>query len=112
MQSLLGSARPRLRISRLFGTQYQKAALRVVPPSSAAFSRRMTSFPNQRENNAAESPPAPPPTIMTSASESKEVGATGVADRRGAIECDWDIEKPPARTLHAERERPLRPPPE
>src|SRR5580700_9636818 len=110
MQSLLGSARPRLRICRLLGTQYQKAALRVVPPSSAAFSRRMTSFPSQRENNAAESPPAPPPTTMTSASESKEVGATGVADRRSGIEGDWDIEKPPRQTFHPLRVRPLRPP--
>src|SRR5271156_207912 len=85
MQSLFGSSIPRERIAALFGTQYQKAALRVVPPSSGAFSRRRTSFPNHRENKAAESPPAPDPTTTILASASNPFGRAGADEPRFAI---------------------------
>jgi hypothetical protein len=85
MQSLFGSSIPNERIAALFGTQYQKAALRVVPPRSGAFSRRRTSFPNHRENKAAESPPAPDPTTTISTSASKPFGRVGADEPRFAI---------------------------
>src|SRR3954454_20223742 len=67
-------------MGRLFGTQYQNAALRAVPPSSGAFSSRITSSPSQRANSADGSPPPPPPTTTTSAVASQPFGATGAAD--------------------------------
>src|SRR5260370_41047352 len=48
---------PNARIGSLFGTQYQNAALRAVPPSSGAFSSRITSLPSHRENKAEGRPP-------------------------------------------------------
>ena len=72
-----------------------KAALRVVPPSSDAFSRRRTSFPNHRENKAAESPPAPEPTTTISTSASKLFGRTGAAEARSAVWREVDTEYPP-----------------
>src|SRR3954467_8792788 len=54
-------------MGRLFGTQYQNAALRAVPPSSGAFSSRITSSPSQRAKSAAGRPPPPPPTPPTPA---------------------------------------------
>ena len=53
---------PLSRIAWLLGTQYQKAALRVVPPTSGAFSRISTLLPSQREKSAVARPPAPAPT--------------------------------------------------
>src|SRR4051794_40071858 len=72
-------------IERLFGTQYQNAAFFAVPPSSGAFSSRMTSSPNQRANSAAGSPPPPPPTTTTSAVASNTPPATGAADSRSLV---------------------------
>src|SRR5580700_4947822 len=95
MQSLFGSSIPNERIAALFGTQYQKAALRVVPPRSGAFSRRRTSFPSHRENKAAESPPAPDPTTTISTSASKLFGRTGAAEARSAVWREVDTEYPP-----------------
>src|SRR4051794_16349336 len=72
------------RIAALFGTQYQNAALRAVPPSSGAFSRSTTSLPTQRANRAAGRPPPPPPTTTMSASTSNGASAeTGAAEARG-----------------------------
>src|SRR5215207_11164036 len=76
---------PRAVIGSLCGTQYQKAALRAVPPSSGAFSRRTTSSPSQRLNSAAGSPPPPPPTTTTSACTSTGPVSAGRAVSRTAI---------------------------
>jgi len=70
---------PSARIASLFGTQYQNAAFAAVPPSSGAFSSRITSLPSQRPNSAAGSPPPPPPTTTMSASASKAPCAAGAA---------------------------------
>ncbi|MCY1250948.1 hypothetical protein D9M72_646470 [compost metagenome] len=84
MQSSLRSSMPSALIGSLLGTQYQKAALRAVPPSSGAFSRSMTSLPNQRLKSADDSPPAPPPTITMSVSSSNLSETLAAADSRGA----------------------------
>src|ERR1700722_12919174 len=93
MQSFFESVRPCLRIAALLGTQYQKAAFRVVPPISEAFSRTITSSPSQRANNAADRPPAPLPTTTMSTSASKAFGCAGAAERRltTAFEPDMGI---------------------
>src|SRR5918999_949987 len=83
-QSSSRSSSPSARSGSLLGTQYQKAALRAVPPSWGAFSSRITSLPSQRLNSAAGSPPPPPPTTTTSASASKVPSPAGAADSRGA----------------------------
>ena len=64
------------------GTQYQNAAFLAVPPSSGAFSSRITSSPSQRANSAAGSPPPPPPTTTTSAVASNAPAPAGAADSR------------------------------
>src|SRR3954468_7421759 len=79
MKSASPSVIPRSRIGALFGTQYQNAALRAVPPSWGAFSRRTTSSPSQRANRAAGSPPPPPPTTTMSASMSNGASAAAGA---------------------------------
>src|ERR1700750_2361670 len=77
---------PAARIGSLFGTQYQTATLRAVPPSSGAFSSRTTSLPSQRLNSAAGSPPPPPPTTTMSASTSTvPLAGAGAGDSRAAI---------------------------
>src|SRR5215210_5163735 len=70
----------------LWGTQYQNAAFRAVPPSRSAFSRSTTSSPSQRANNAVGSPAPPPPTTTTSACTSTAPAAAGRADSRVAID--------------------------
>src|ERR1700733_8905230 len=94
MQSFFGSVKPIARIGALFGTQYQNAALRVVPPISGAFSRMITSLPSQRENKAVERPPAPLPTTTTSTSTSKALGRAGDADR--GLGPAWEEEMQPS----------------
>src|SRR5260370_145229 len=91
MQSAFGSVSPSLRIAALLGTQYQKAALRVVPPISGAFSSTMTSSPSQRENKAADNPPAPLPTTTTSTSASNALARAGAADLRLAVVTELDM---------------------
>src|SRR5215210_5961502 len=70
----------------LWGTQYQNAAFRAVPPSRSAFSRSTTSSPSQRANSAVGSPPPPPPTTTTSACTSTAPAAARRADSRVAID--------------------------
>src|SRR5580693_3664281 len=86
MQSFLGSLVPAARIAALFGTQYQKAALRVVPPSRPAFSSTSTSLPCQRENNAVARPATPLPIVITSTSASNlPLAAAGAEDLRAMV---------------------------
>src|SRR5581483_4906354 len=77
---------PAARMAALFGTQYQNAALRVVPPSWPAFSSTRTLLPCQRLNNAVARPatPLPTTTISTSASNLPFAGA-GAADLRAMV---------------------------
>src|SRR2546421_9057875 len=65
-------------MAALLGTQYQNAAFLVVPPSSGAFSSRITWSPSQRAKSAADSPPPPPPTTTMSLSRSKRPSAETV----------------------------------
>src|SRR4028119_1450573 len=77
---------PAARIASLSGTQYQKAALRAVPPSSGAFSSSTTSLPSHRLNSAVGRPPPPPPTTTTSVTTSAgRSSRTGAADSRGGV---------------------------
>src|SRR6516162_10862911 len=86
MQSFFGSLVPAARIAALFGTQYQKAALRVVPPSPLAFSSTSTSLPCQRENRAVARPATPLPIVMTSTSASNlPLAAAGAEDLRAMV---------------------------
>src|ERR1051325_4392876 len=86
MQSFLGSLVPAARIAALFGTQYQNAALRVVPPSCDAFSRTRTLSPSQQVNRAVARPATPLPTTMTSNSPSNlPLAAPGAADLRAMV---------------------------
>src|SRR3954447_9377694 len=70
---------------RLLGTQYQNAAFLAVPPSSGAFSSRITSSPSQREKSAAGRPPPPPPTTTTSVATSKAPLDAGAAASRSSM---------------------------
>src|SRR6266516_4998759 len=73
-------------MAALLGTQYQNAAFLVVPPSSGAFSSRITWSPSQRAKSAADSPPPPPPTTTISLSRSKRPSAgTGAAEVRAGM---------------------------
>src|SRR6185312_5262070 len=86
MQSFLGSLVPAARIAALFGTQYQKAALRVVPPNRPAFSSTSTSLPCQRLNSAVASPATPLPIAITSTSASNlPLAAAGAEDLRAMV---------------------------
>src|SRR5579883_3233049 len=86
MQSFFGSWMPAARMATLFGTQYQNAALRVVPPSCAAFSRTRTLLPCPRLNKAVASPATPLPTAMMSTSASNlPLALAGAADLRGML---------------------------
>jgi len=77
---------PAARIAALFGTQYQKAALRVVPPSLLAFSSTSTSLPCQWENRAVARPATPLPIVMTSTSASNlPLAAAGAEDLRAMV---------------------------
>ena len=57
---------PAFFIASLFGTQYQKAALAVVPPMLPAFSRITALLPCQRAKSAEARPPQPLPATTTS----------------------------------------------
>src|SRR2546427_1785141 len=73
-------------MAALLGTQYQNAAFLVVPPSSGAFSSRITWSPSQRAKSAADSPPPPPPTMTMSLSRSKRPSVgTGAAEVRAGM---------------------------
>src|ERR1700733_4818898 len=86
MQSFFGSLVPAAFIAALFGTQYQKAALRVVPPSCDAFSRTRTLSPCQQVKSAVASPATPLPMTMTSNSPSNlPFAAAGAADLRAIV---------------------------
>src|SRR5271168_5200750 len=86
MQSFLGSLVPAARMAALFGTQYQKAAFRVVPPSCDAFSRTRTLLPCQQLNNAVAKPATPLPIAMISGSASNlPLAAAGAEDFRAIV---------------------------
>ena len=86
MQSFFGSLVPAARMAALFGTQYQNAALRVVPPSCDAFSRTRTLFPCQALNSAVAKPATPLPIVMTSNSASNlPLAAAGAEDLRAMV---------------------------
>src|SRR6516162_5483355 len=86
MQSFFGSLVPAARIAALFGTQYQKAALRVVPPSRLAFSSTSTSLPCQQLNKAVAKPATPLPIVMMSTSASNlPLAAAGAEDLRAMV---------------------------
>src|ERR1700748_945540 len=86
MQSFFGSLVPAARIAALFGTQYQKAALRVVPPRRLAFSSTSTSLPCRRLNNAVARPATPLPMVMISTSASNlPLAAAGAEDLRAIV---------------------------
>src|SRR5213596_1543396 len=69
-KSGFGSAMPALRMAALFGTQYQNAALLVVPPMLPAFSRITALLPCHRANSADARPPQPLPQTTMSYSPS------------------------------------------
>jgi hypothetical protein len=112
MQSFLESVKPIAHIGTLLGTQYQNAALRVVPPISAAFSRMIASLPSQRENKAVERPPAPLPTTTTSTSTSKALGRAGDADRRFGPAWEEDMQTSALCAQARKRTSALRRPPD
>src|SRR5580700_1883303 len=86
MQSCFGSLVPAARIAALFGTQYQNAALRVVPPSCGAFSRTRTLLPRHALNKAVARPATPLPTAMMSNSPSNlPLAAAGAEDLRAML---------------------------
>src|SRR5262249_5599515 len=86
MQSFFGSLVPAARMAALFGTQYQKAAFRVVPPSWDVFSSTRTLLPCQRLNKAVARPATPLPIVMTSTSASNlPLAAAGVEDLRAMV---------------------------
>src|SRR5580692_6797201 len=86
MQSFFGSLVPAARMAALFGTQYQNAAFRVVPPSCDAFSRTKTLLPCQALNKAVARPATPLPTAMMSNSASNlPLAAAGVEDLRAMV---------------------------
>src|SRR5262249_4986044 len=86
MQSFLGSLVPAARIAALFGTQYQKAALRVVPPSRLAFSSTSTLLPCQQLNSAVAKPaPRLPIVMMSTPASNLPLAAAGAEDLRAMV---------------------------
>jgi len=70
----------------LFGTQYQNAALVVVPPSCDAFSSTRTLLPCQQANKAVAKPATPLPIAMMSTSASNlPLAAAGAEDLRAKV---------------------------
>src|SRR6516164_634842 len=86
MQSFFGSLVQAARMAALFGTQYQKAAFRVVPPSWDVFSSTRTLLPCQQLNKAVARPATPLPIVITSTSASNlPLAAAGVEDLRAMV---------------------------
>src|SRR6516164_10618059 len=86
MQSFFGSLVQAARMAALFGTQYQKAAFRVVPPSWDVFSSTRTLLPCQQLNKAVARPATPLPIVITSTSASNlPLAAAGAEDLRAMV---------------------------
>ena len=87
MQSFFGSLVPAARIAALFGTQYQKAALRVVPPNCDGLFQHQHLVAVPAANSAVASPAMPLPiddNVELRASN-LPFAAAGAADLRAMV---------------------------